>query len=554
MNASLSPASAPDIDAATLRDWLGDRQEIALVDVRDGGPFARSHLLVASNLPLARLEVMAPALLPRRSVRTVLVDDDGQPLGPARKAAQLLSRHGYTGVHVLAGGVQAWGEAGFELFSGTNVPSKAFGEEVEHRFDTPRIEPETLRQWQQEGRALVLVDSRPLEEYRTVSLPGAADCPGAELVLRVPELAARPDTVVVVNCAGRTRSIIGCQSLRNAGLTNPVYALKNGTMGWQLAGFDPEKGRDNLAPEPQAAGLAQARQMAAEVAQRYGVQFIDVDRLQQMQRDTTRTTYVFDVRLPEAFAAGHRPGSLNAPGGQLVQATDTFAAVRHARLVLVDRHQVQAVMTAHWLLQMGWDEVYVLTQGLEGVLHTGPARPEPLGLQDLTAPLLTPAELQARIARSDCAVIDVGESYWWRAGRVPGSFYAMRSRLAQALQAFEPDRPLVFTCADGRVSRHAAQDALALGHAHVAVLAGGRAAWRAAGLPTEVCPGDHDPLLLTATDDMWYPPYARRTGLTEAMQQYLTWEVNLLEQLAREPYLQFRIGPRAPVPGDTVSA
>jgi rhodanese-related sulfurtransferase len=484
----------------------------------------------------------------------VLVDDDGALDGPAWQAGRLLHRHGYSGVHVLTGGVQAWGQAGYELFSGTNVPSKAFGEQVEHHFDTPRIEPETLRQWQQDGRALVLVDSRPLEEYRTVSLPGAADCPGAELVLRVPELAARPDTVVVVNCAGRTRSIIGCQSLRNAGLTNPVYALKNGTMGWQLAGFDPEKGRDNLAPEPKADGLAQARQMAAEVAHRYGVPFIDEARLHQMQLDTVRTTYVFDVRLPEDFAAGHRPGTLNAPGGQLVQATDTFAAVRHARLVLVDRHQVQAVMTAHWLLQMGWDEVYVLSGGLSGELHTGPARPQPLGLQDLSAPLLPPAELQRRMAAGDCAVIDVGESYWWRAARVPGSFYAMRSRLAQALTAFEPERPLVFTCADGRVSRFAAQDALALGHADAAVLDGGRAAWRAAGLPTEVCPGDHDPLLLTATDDMWYPPYARRTGLTEAMQQYLTWEVNLLEQLAREPYLQFRIGPQAAASGQATTA
>jgi len=554
MNASPSPPTALDIDAATLRTWLGDRQEIALVDIRDGGPFARSHLLVASNLPLARLEVMAPALLPRRSVRAVLVDDDGALDGPARQAARLLHRHGYSGVHVLTGGVQAWGQACYELFSGTNVPSKAFGEQVEHHFDTPRIEPETLRQWQQDGRALVLVDSRPLEEYRTVSLPGAADCPGAELVLRVPELAARPDTVVVVNCAGRTRSIIGCQSLRNAGLTNPVYALKNGTMGWQLAGFDPEKGRDNLAPEPKADGLAQAQQMAAEVAQHYGVQFIDAARLQHMQAEAWRTTYVFDVRLPEAFAAGHRPGSLNAPGGQLVQATDTFAAVRHARLVLVDRHRVQAVMTAHWLLQMGWTEVYVLRDGLSGELHTGPARPQPLGLQDLTAPMLTPAELQRRIAAGACAVIDVGESYWWRAARVPGSFYAMRSRLAQALTSFEPERPLVFTCSDGRVSRHAAQDALALGHADVAVLDGGRAAWRAAGLPTEDCPGDHDPLLLTATDDMWYPPYARRTGLTEAMQQYLTWEVNLLEQLAREPYLQFRIGPQAAASGQATTA
>jgi hypothetical protein len=31
-----------------------------------------------------------------------------------------------------------------------------------------------------------------------------------------------------VNCAGRTRSIIGTQSLINAGVPNPVTALRNG--------------------------------------------------------------------------------------------------------------------------------------------------------------------------------------------------------------------------------------------------------------------------------------------------------------------------------------
>ena len=66
--------------------------------------------------------------------------------------------------------------------------------------------------------------------------------PGAELVLRVRDIAPSPDTTIVVNCAGRTRSIIGAQSLINAGIPNKVVALRNGTMGWHLAGFTCDKG------------------------------------------------------------------------------------------------------------------------------------------------------------------------------------------------------------------------------------------------------------------------------------------------------------------------
>ena len=528
------------IESSSLRAWLGDGAEIALIDVRDGGPFSRSHLLLASNIPLAQLEVRIPALLPRRDVRLVLVDEGD---GMCERAAFKLSSHGYTGLHILSGGVAAWLAAGYELFSGTNVPSKAFGELVEHAHDTPRIEPQELRLWQEEGRDIVVVDARPLEEYRIVSIPGAADCPGAELVLRVPGLLSSPDTTVVVNCAGRTRSIIGCQSLRNAGLTNPVVALKNGTMGWELAGLAAERGCDNMVAEPVGPALETARMLARDVAKRHKVSFMTVANLEAMRAQSDRTTYVFDVRLADAFVAGHLPGSLNAPGGQLVQATDTFAPVRGARIVLVDQHEVQAVMTAHWLRQMGWADVHVLRNGLSGPLETGPAVLTCLGEFGLTAPTIEASALRDLLVAdaTKTQVIDVGESYWYRAGRVPGSCYAMRSRLRDALSRFRAQTPLVFVCSDGRVSRYAAQDAIHAGWSAVRVLAGGRAAWRAAGLPVERCLGDDDPLLLTATDDMWYPPYARKAGVQEAMQQYLTWEVNLLQQLEREPYLKFNL-------------
>jgi rhodanese-related sulfurtransferase len=530
-----------EVDVATLRDWLADGREIALLDVRDGGPFSRGHLLLATNMPLARLEILAPLLLPRRSVRLVLLDEGSTDLpeggaSEAQRAARRLVQAGYNGVHVLAGGLRAWAQAGFEVFSGTNVPSKTFGEWVEHRFDTPRIDAQTLHRWQAESRDVVLVDARPAEEYRMVSLPGASDCPGAELALRVPALLRSPQTVVVVNCAGRTRSIIGCQSLRNAGVVNPVYALKDGTMGWQLAGFEPMRGRDNLIPEPDQQGLAQAQAMAREVARRFRVRFIDEGTLERWQSETERTTYVFDVRLPSAYAQGHRPGSVNAPGGQLVQSTDTYAAVRHARIVLVDRHAVQAVMTAHWLQGMGWTDVHVLSNGLHGPLEQGGAPLIGLDASSLTAETLEPHALHAVLGQ--VRVIDVGESFLWRLAGIPASCYAMRSHLAEALRLWSRETPLVFSCGDGRLSRYAAQDALQLGFSSVRALAGGRAAWRAAGLPLAPCPTDEADVL-TPTDDMWYPPWARASGVHEAIQQYLTWEVNLVEQVRREPYFRF---------------
>jgi rhodanese-related sulfurtransferase/predicted metal-dependent enzyme (double-stranded beta helix superfamily) len=533
---------SPHVSAVQLRAMLSDGEEIALLDVREGGVFAKRHLLTASNLPLSTLELQVAALLPRKGVRIVLMDDDANinPNSLAQRAAKVLRHHGYLNLSVLQGGVEAWAEAGFEMFSGTFVPSKAFGEVVEHENDTPRIEPEVLQQWKDEGRDVIVVDSRPLDEYKMMSIPGASDCPGAELVYRVPGLIQSEATTIVVNCAGRTRSIIGAQSLRNAGIKNPIYALKNGTMGWHLAGLKVAKGADNMAPLPTGAALEKAQALAKDVARRYDLQFVNRDELAKMRSDTARTTYVFDVRLPEEYKAGHLVDTINAPGGQLVQATDTFAAVRGARIVLIDQHNVQAVMTAHWLKQMGWQEVFVLEGGLSGALEQGKSTTQVLGESELSAPAMSAQGLSTAIEAKSVEVVDVDSSLKYRKGRIPGAWYALRSRLAQCLAGFAKDRPLVFTSSNGVLARFAADDAIRLGYV-ASYLKGGTASWNHAGFQTEPSSGDNDPKLLTATEDQWYRPYDRAQGVEDAMQQYLTWEVGLVEQLKRETYVKFAV-------------
>src|SRR5882672_4878398 len=293
------------IDPHTLKAMLGDGAELALIDVREELIFSQRHLLWTRSCPLSRLELNFARLVPRRSTRIVLCDDDD---GLAERAAKILSAAGYNDIACLAGGVNAWADAGYLLFSGVHVPSKAFGEYIEHECGTPSISADELDAMMRGSADMVVLDSRPLDEFRRVSIPTATNVPGAELVLRVHDLAPSAATTVVFNCAGRTRSIIGAQSLINAGIPNKVVALRNGTMGWSLAGFLPDHDQDKRKLDVSAEGLARAKDAAARVAARYGVARIEPAALDAFRADATRTLYIFDVRNPEEYAAGHVAG------------------------------------------------------------------------------------------------------------------------------------------------------------------------------------------------------------------------------------------------------
>jgi rhodanese-related sulfurtransferase len=504
--------------------WIS-RAEIALIDLREEDPFAKAHPLFAACLPLSRLELEALDAVPRRATPIVLYDD-GE--GLVEIAAARLAALGYTDVKALDGGLRGWRDAGLELFQDVNSASKAFGELVEHRRHTPFITAETLQAQLERSANLVVLDARRYDEFNTMSIPTGVSTPGAELVLRAKALAPDPRTTIVVNCAGRTRSIIGAQSLINAGVENPVRALRNGAIGWTLAGQTLEHGQTRRAPDVAAEEAQAALRAAAQVSYRAGVRRLDPAGLAKLQADAARTLYRFDVRLPEAYAAGHIPGFRNAQGGQLVQETDMFAPVRGARIVLADDVGVRAHMSASWLAQMGW-EVYVLDGGFEGELETGPWRPTQPALPD--APSLSALALADLIASGSARVIDVGPSKAYRQAHIPGAQFAIRARLASLLrQLDQADRRLVVTSPDGALARLAARDLGELTGRTPEVLEGGTAAWRAEGLALEAG-FDH---ALSAADDIYRRPYEGSDHPVEAMQAYLDWEFGLVDQLARD--------------------
>ena len=507
---------------------IGDGGELALVDVREELIFSQRHLLLARSIPLSRLELKFAQLVPRRATRIVLCDGGDDAAG---RAAAILARNGYSDVSILEGGVDAWAAAGYELFSGVNVPSKAFGEYIEHESGTPNIAATELERLLREKADIVVLDSRPFEEYSRVSIPTGVNVPGAELVLRAREIAPSSATMIVVNCAGRTRSIIGAQSLINAGVPNKVVALRNGTMGWSLAGFACDSGMSRRAPDVSQKMLDWARTAALPVAQSCGVEHIDRPTLEAWRKDATRTLYLFDVRDPAEYLAGHVAGAVSAPGGQLVQATDHYVGTLGARIVLVDDAEVRAAMTGSWLRQMGWKDVFILA---EAGSEKGSPKPATLEGETQTSSAIDCAALHALLSRNAATVVDLAPSRDYLAGHIPGAWFAIRTRLKRALAKISLGETLVLTSEDGALARLAAPEAEALVEIPVRVLGGGNAAWRAAGYALSTQPHMADEAV-----DQWRKPYERSGDTKAAMNEYLAWEIDLLPRIARDGTLKF---------------
>jgi len=502
----------------------------ALLDLRERGVCERGHIFRATPLPRRLLEVRLSTLVTARGTAIVVYDDDGRLSALARPTIEAM---GYTDVRPVAGGLSAWRAAGHAVVQGVNVPSKVFGERVLHERETPEILAEQLAARIDRGDDLIVVDARTPEEHARGCIPGAWSVPGGELVWRIADLAPRPETTIVVHCGGRTRSYIGCESLRWMGLPNPVVALENGTMGWELAGLALERGASRVPPPPSERGRAVAAEVARRVAAEDGIRLVAPAALRERwTRRDAENVYVLDVRTADEYAAGHIPGAVWAPGGQAIQATDEYVAVRAASIVLVCDGPVRSVMTAAWLRRMGFPDVAVLAGGLAawvadgGALATGHPGVVPFGYEAARAavPRVAPGPL------GNAMVLSVDPSDAYTRGHVPGAAWLCRSRLelTAPLVLTDRTRPMVVTCADGVQSTLTAATLAGIGYGAVRVLDGGSRAWAAAGLPLE----RGATRLLDEPDDVVLKPYDKGRA---AMEAYLAWE-EALDDEGRSPH------------------
>jgi rhodanese-related sulfurtransferase len=514
------------ISCDDLARLMASEQRFAVFDVRERGEYNQSQIPNTTSLPRSQIEFRIAELVPDRDVQ-LIVYDEGDARAPL--AAATLARLGYQDVALVDGGLSAWQSEGRPTVSGVNVPSKAFGERVHHERNLPDLTPEELKSLQDRSMDLVVLDVRTPEEYGRFCIPGGINVPGGDLILWAEGLKQRNAPNVVVNCAGRTRSIIGAAALRRLGVSN-VRALRNGTMGWVLAGFELEKKPQRPSAAAPASGPEAATALARRIAEEEAISWISAPELSR-KLEAQSIDYLIDVRSEGEFASGHVPGSINVPGGQAVQRADDFVAVRNGQIVFISNESARAVMAAYWYRQMGFPHVAVQQGGLRGWMESGgniengSPRNEPIGLEAAlqNVRVVDPSMIEGKTRDPAVLLLDVGTSLDFETAHVPRAKWIPRGWLDLRLPEIYPDRdqPIVMTCADGRQSILAALTLGELGYNDIVVLGGGVRAWSAAGFSTEQGVGG----CLVEPNDVVLSPSIR--GTKEDMQRYLDWELAL---------------------------
>jgi len=522
-----------------LRDALREGHEVALIDVREEAAFATGHPLFAANLALSKLELEVLDRIPNRQTPVTLYDNGefyNVRLGERKtaRAAALLKSLGYQDIALLAGDLAGWKEAGGEIFIDVNAPGKAFGEWVEHHYVTPSLSAGEVLALQAQGANIKILDVRRFDEFQTMSIPGGISVPGGELALRLRDVVPDENTQIIVNCAGRTRSIIGTQSLINAGFTQPVAALRNGTIGWTLAGQTLAHQQTGHFPALTEDSRRIALKGAQALAVRAGVHQVTLSQINDWQHDDSRTLYLFDVRTAEEYRAAHLPGARHVPGGQLIQETDHYASVRGARIVLVDDDGVRARMAASWLAQMNW-EVYVAGVNAEDFTEQGDWKAQVAAAPAVES--ITAEQLLNWLSDNSTGVIDLTTSANFRNRRIPGAIWTTRGNIPQVIAGQPEKQRWIVTCTSGLLARYAVTEVAALTGKPAYLLEKGTVGWIAEGLTLE----RGDSPYLENPQDRYARPYEGTDVSPQAMQDYLDWEYGLVEQLAKDGTHGFKL-------------
>ena len=523
---------AATISPEDLRSTLEGTAPFALIDVREPAEYNSSHIPGSSLIPRRLLEFQMAAAVPYPGVPVVLCDDDERR---AALAAVTLERIGYSQVSVLDGGINRWVSQDLPTEWGSNVPSKDFGEKMEVVHHVPEIDATELHQWQERGDKLVILDTRTPEEYQRFCIPGGRSVPGGELALRITDITKDldDDTTVVINCAGRTRSIIGTRMLQRMGINN-VVGLKNGTSGWVLAGYQLESGADRLGmPAPSREGLAAAEGYAERLAAEDGVRYLDVTALHRMmEKRDDETIYLIDVRTEEEYRAGHIPGFRWFPGGQVVQRSDDVAVVHNSTVIFACDGKARATFAASWYRQLGFQEIYAVIGGATAWAAIGQALEEGMPATPVYGEreargkvrLISPQELQKS---PPALTIFLDTSQDFARGHVPGAQWLSRSWLELRIDdlAGSKDSSIAVTCTDGKSSILGGAALVELGYRDVRVLEDGMAGWRRAALPVET---GLSGIMTPPTDVMYSGPDRNYAD----MMNYLRWETALGEKYA----------------------
>jgi len=514
------------VNAETLKSWLSDKDEIAFIDVREIGQHTKGHPFFSISIPYSLFELNLEILIPNKKTKMILLDQNDGISILAYKAATLI---GYSNLFILEEGVNGWINAGYKLFDGINVPSKSFGELIEKHFHTPSITAKELNKKQKNNENCIVIDGRPFDEYQKMSIPNSICCPNGELAYRVSSHVKDINTEIIINCAGSTRSIIGAQTLIDLGISNKVKALENGTQGWFLSDLCLDHNKSNfLDVRPDDTELKKIQNKIFKLLINHNINLIDFSKAQELILDKNKSTFIFNVTNSNKNMSSIR----HVPGGQLIQATDKYIGVLNATLILVDDGDlIRAGTTAIWLKKMGY-QVHILRKETVNTNKLKLKKQLPLKEQKLNV-----FEIEKLTNLKNIVLYDIRSSENFMKKRIKNSIWLNRANLRKV--KIKKQQQIIIITDEFDKARLVINDIEEMNLGCVISLY----KWKENELINHSNIIDNKPILFPKKDciDFNFHTYKRHKGSKSHANQYLKWEIGLINKMDKQELSFFNI-------------
>jgi len=321
-------------------------KNISFLDIRERKEYVHGFAFGSVNCPFSKFKYLIKELVP--DVNTTLILIGIKNIYQKDKIQKILKKLKYDRSFILKGDYKIWKKQKFPLWAGEYTFSKAFGEWIEITSNIKNLYAKELYKIHKKNHNYLQIDARPKKEFEKFSLPQSVQCSGGELPCFINNKENLRKNFIV-HCAGRTRSIIAYQTLKDFNFKNKKYVLNGGTQNWVLNGFD-RKFKNQSKIKSTKINYKDDLKLAHSIAKKF-----KIPSTQTMNKQTN--SYNFQINS-EIKNFKKIPGWKQVDATTLIQSTDKFISSTNTRVLIFSNIPSSAVFAVIWLRRMGYQAIW----------------------------------------------------------------------------------------------------------------------------------------------------------------------------------------------------
>ena len=321
-------------------------KNISFLDIRERKEYVHGFAFGSVNCPFSKFKYLIKELVP--DVNTTLILIGIKNTYQKDKIQKILKKLKYDRSFILKGDYKIWKKQKFPLWAGEYTFSKAFGEWIEITSNIKNLYAKELYKIHKKNHNYLQIDARPKKEFEKFSLPQSVQCSGGELPCFINNKENLRKNFIV-HCAGRTRSIIAYQTLKDFNFKNKKYVLNGGTQNWVLNGFD-RKFKNQSKIKSTKINYKDDLKLAHSIAKKF-----KIPSTQTMNKQTN--SYNFQINS-EIKNFKKIPGWKQVNATTLIQSTDKFISSTNTKILIFSNIPSSAVFTVIWLRRMGYQAIW----------------------------------------------------------------------------------------------------------------------------------------------------------------------------------------------------